>query len=82
VAIPSRANDIVVTRAAAPADKATLNAIVASAGLHWVESNPGRVEIAQREVAAEPAAKLGREPKIVVPVSAAPLTQVETRTNG
>jgi len=82
VAIPSSANDIVVTRAAAPADKATLNAIVASAGLQWVESNPGRVEIAQREVAAEPAAKLGREPKIVVPVSAAPLTQVETRTNG
>ena len=82
VAIPSSANDIVVTRAAAPADKATLNAIVASAGLQWVESNPGRVEIAQREVAAEPAAKLGREPKVVVPVSAAPLTQVETRTNG
>ena len=67
--------------ATAVADRTTLNAIVASAGLQWVESDPARVELVQREVAAQAPAKLGREPKLVAPPPAITLTQVETRPN-
>ena len=67
--------------ATAVADRTTLNAIVASVGLHWVESDPARVELVQREVAAQAPAKLGREPKVVAPPPAVALTQVETRPN-
>ena len=81
-AIPAHTDEIVVRPSAAVVDKATLNAIVTSAGLQWVESDPSRVEIAQREVASQPQAKLGREPKIVPPPAAVQLTQVETRANG
>lgn len=78
VAMPSGGDDIVVRTPVA--DKAALNAIVASAGLKWVESDPARVELVQREVASQPAAKLGREPKISPPPAQVQLTQVETRT--
>ncbi|UOD49602.1 Rne/Rng family ribonuclease [Orrella daihaiensis] len=78
VAVPSRTDDILVR--APVADKATLNAIVASAGLQWVESNPDRVELVQREVASQPPVKLGREPKILPPPAQVQLTQVETRS--
>ncbi|MCD8504353.1 MAG: Rne/Rng family ribonuclease [Burkholderiaceae bacterium] len=78
VAMPSGTDDIVVR--AQIADKAALNAIVASAGLRWVESDPARVELVQREVASQPPIKLGREPKILPPPAQVQLTQVETRT--
>ena len=80
VAIPSRADDIVLRPALA--DKAQLNAIVAGAGLKWIESDPTRVESVQREVASQPPVRLGREPKILPPPPQVQLTQVETRSNG
>lgn len=76
--IASSADDIMVRPAVA--DKATLNAIVASAGLRWVESDPARVESVQREVAQQPAVKLGREPKVMPAPAQLELKQVETRS--
>ena len=61
------------------ADKATLNAIISSVGLQWIESDPTRVQVVQTEVAAQAPVKLGREPKVMAPPAAAQLTQVETR---
>jgi ribonuclease E len=62
-----------------PADKATLQAIVSDVGLQWIESNPERVAVAQQEVAAQPPAKLGREPRVIPPPAEVSLTQVETK---
>jgi len=67
---------------ASVADKATLNAIVSSVGLQWIESDPARVQVVQTEVAAQAPVKLGREPKVMAPPATAQLTQVETRTEG
>lgn len=77
VQIPSSTENIVVRPKTA--DKATLNAIVASAGLTWVESDPARVELAQREVSAQAQVRLGREPKVLLAPPQVQLTQVETR---
>jgi ribonuclease E len=62
---------------AARADTATLHAIVQTAGLQWVESDPVRVAqaLANQRVSS---IKLGREPKPRVAVSNEPLVQVET----
>lgn len=60
-------------------DRNALHAIVSSAGLRWVESNPERVAIAQQEVASQRPMKLGREPKIAPRIEHVTLTQVETR---
>ncbi|MFY9137290.1 ribonuclease E/G, partial [Zwartia sp.] len=62
---------------AAPADTATLHAIVQTAGLQWVESDPVRVAQAMANQRVTPI-KLGREPKPRVAVSSEPLVQVET----
>jgi ribonuclease E len=74
----------VAAEAAAPsnvapvADLATLHAIVRSAGLQWIESDPIRVA---QTMAEQPTVsiKLGRERKPAVVVSNEPLVQVETR---
>ena len=60
------------------ADLATLHAIVRSAGLQWVESDPIRVA---QTLAQQPTVivKLGRERKPAVVISNEPLIQVETR---
>ncbi|MDO9026087.1 Rne/Rng family ribonuclease [Zwartia sp.] len=63
---------------AAPADTATLHAIVQTAGLKWVESDPVRVAQAMANQRVVPV-KLGREPKPSATVSNEPLVQVETR---
>ena len=68
-----------VAPAPAPvADLATLHAIVRSAGLQWIESDPIRVA---QTMAEQPtiSIKLGRERKPAVVVSSEPLVQVETR---
>ena len=75
--MPSSRDAIVVRPAVA--DRATLDAIVASAGLRWVESDPARVAQAQQAVASQPPAKFGREPKALPPPPQVKLTQVETR---
>ncbi len=66
-----------VATAKAPLDTTALHAIVQSAGLQWVESDPVRVAeaLANQKVIS---VKLGRAPKPVVPVSNEPLIQVET----
>jgi len=79
--MPSGTDDIVVRAQAVVADRSALNAIVASAGLQWVESDPQRVESVKREVAAQTPARLGREPKVMTAPPAVQLTQVETRTS-
>ena len=61
----------------ARADNATLHAIVQTAGLQWVESDPVRVAQAMANQRVSPI-KLGREPKPRVAVSSEPLVQVET----
>ena len=61
----------------APADKATLHAIVQRAGLQWVESDPVRVAQAMASQRIVPV-KLGREPKPRAVISNEPLVQVET----
>jgi ribonuclease E len=55
-----------------------LHAIVRSAGLQWVESDPARVA---ETLAQQPSVtvKLGRERKPSVTLSSDPLVQVETR---
>jgi ribonuclease E len=81
---PTSAPVQVVTAPSAPivvpaprADNATLHAIVQSAGLQWVESDPVRVAQAMANQRVTPI-KLGREPKPRVAVSSEPLVQVET----
>ena len=59
-------------------DKASLHAIVQSAGLSWVETDPERVASAMANQRIVPI-KLGRERKPPVVISDAPLVQVETR---
>ena len=66
----------IVVPAARP-DTATLHAIVQTAGLQWVESDPVRVAQALANQRVSPI-KLGREPKPRVVVSSEPLVQVET----
>ena len=63
--------------AQAPANTAALHAIVQSAGLQWVESDPIRVAQALANQKVVPV-KLGRAPKPVVLISSEPLVQVET----
>ena len=64
----------------APAhNTASLHAIVQSAGLSWVETDPERVANAMANQRIVPI-KLGRERKPLVVISDAPLVQVETRT--
>ena len=60
-------------------DKAALHAIVQSAGLNWVETDPERVARAMANQSIVPI-KLGRERKPPVVISDVPLVQVETRT--
>jgi ribonuclease E len=54
-----------------------LHAIVQTAGLQWVETDPARVAQAMASQRVEPV-KLGREPKPSAVVSSVPLVQVET----
>ena len=73
------ASTSIATPAPAPvADLATLHAIVRSAGLQWIESDPVRVA---QTLAEQPtvSVKLGRERKPAVVISSEPLMQVETR---
>ena len=58
-------------------DQATLHAIVQTAGLQWVETDPARVAQALASQNVVPV-KLGREPKPKAAVSSQPLVQVET----
>ena len=58
-------------------DQATLHAIVQTAGLQWVETDPARVAQALASQRVVPV-KLGREPKPKAAVSSQPLVQVET----
>ena len=58
-------------------DQATLHAIVQTAGLQWVETDPNRVAQAMASQNVVPV-KLGREPKPKAAVSSQPLVQVET----
>jgi ribonuclease E len=58
-------------------DQATLHAIVQTAGLQWVETDPARVAQAMASQHVVPV-KLGREPKPKAVVSSQPLVQVET----
>ena len=58
-------------------DQATLHAIVQTAGLQWVETDPARVAQAMASQRVVPV-KLGREPKPKAVVSDQPLVQVET----
>ncbi len=67
----------IVVPATPRADTATLHAIVQSAGLQWVESDPARVAQAMANQRVVPV-KLGREPKPQPVVSNTPLIQVET----
>ena len=69
---------VAVAAPAPVADVETLHAIVRSAGLQWIESDPIRVA---ETLAKQPtvALKLGRERKPAVVISAEPLVQVETR---
>jgi ribonuclease E len=78
VAVEAVALSNVAPAPAPVADLATLHAIVRSAGLQWIESDP--IRIAQT-MAEQPtiSIKLGRERKPAVVVSNEPLVQVETR---
>jgi ribonuclease E len=67
----------VVQAQAARVDQATLHAIVQTAGLQWVETDPARVAQAMASQRIVPA-KLGREPKPSAAISSVPLVQVET----
>jgi ribonuclease E len=71
-----------VAPAVAPAPtqtQQTLQAVVDSAGLTWVETDPARhSQTQQRMAASHTPARLGRERKPVVSVSNEPLVQVET----
>ena len=62
--------------AQAPADAATLHAIVQAAGLQWVESKPGIAQAFANQTVVT--VKLGRTPRPVVALSSEPLVQVET----
>ena len=75
VAAPVAAQPIVITPAL---DTAALHAIVQSAGLQWVESDPARVAQAKANQVIV-AVQLGRARKPAVIVSSEPLVQVETR---
>jgi ribonuclease E len=81
---PSAAPIQIVTVSTAPilvqtprVDQATLHAIVQTAGLQWVETDPTRVAQAMASQHVVPV-KLGREPKPKAAVSSQPLVQVET----
>ena len=83
-AVPTPAPIQVATVSAAPTlaqtprvDQATLHAIVQTAGLQWVETDPNRVAQAMTSQNVVPV-KLGREPKPKAAVSSQPLVQVET----
>ena len=78
VAIEAPAPAITAPAPAPVADLATLHAIVRSAGLQWIESDPIRVA---QTLAEQPtvSVKLGRERKPAVVISSEPLVQVETR---
>ncbi|AWB33799.1 Rne/Rng family ribonuclease [Orrella marina] len=60
------------------ADRETLHAIIESAGLKWVESNPERVAQAKEASSGSPT-RLGREPRQIVKAENQELVQVETR---
>ena len=75
VAAPVAAQPIVITPAL---DTAALHAIVQSAGLQWVESDPARVAQAKANQVIV-AVQLGRARKPAAVVSNEPLVQVETR---
>ena len=72
---PVAAQPIVITPAL---DTAALHAIVQSAGLQWVESDPARVAQAKANQVIVPV-QLGRARKPAAVVSNEPLVQVETR---
>ena len=74
---PAPASSAPIVVPAARADTATLHAIVQSAGLKWVESDPVRVAQAMANQRVVPV-KLGREPKPQAVVSNVSLVQVET----
>ncbi|MFM7007758.1 MAG: ribonuclease E/G [Betaproteobacteria bacterium] len=75
VAAPVAAQPIVITPAL---DTAALHAILQSAGLQWVESDPARVAQAKANQVIVPV-QLGRARKPAAVVSNEPLVQVETR---
>ena len=75
VTAPVAAQPIVITPAL---DTAALHAIVQSAGLQWVESDPARVAQAKANQVIVPV-QLGRTRKPAAVVSNEPLVQVETR---
>lgn len=83
-AAPTAAPTQVATVSTAPTltqtprvDQATLHAIVQTAGLQWVETDPARVAQALASQNVVPV-ELGREPKPKAAVSSQPLVQVET----
>ena len=78
VAVAAAAPSVQAPAPAPVADLATLHAIVRSAGLQWIESDPIRVA---QTLAEQPtvSVKLGRERKPAVVISSEPLVQVETR---
>ena len=58
----------------------SLNALAASAGLQWVQSDADKIGAVQAAMAAEPApVRLPREPRRQVLVDDGPLVLVETR---
>lgn len=75
VAAPTAPQPIVITPAL---DTAALHAIVQSAGLQWIESDPARVAQAMANQVIVPV-QLGRARKPAAVVSNEPLVQVETR---
>ncbi|MCK9512654.1 MAG: Rne/Rng family ribonuclease [Pigmentiphaga sp.] len=66
--------------AAGAASRDTLEAVIASAGMQWVETDPARHADVQAQIAAAvPVVRQPRERKPLPPVSQEPLQQVETR---
>ena len=58
----------------------SLNALAASAGLQWVQSDADKISAVQAAMAAEPApVRVPREPRRHVLVDDGPLVLVETR---
>ncbi|MVW71916.1 Rne/Rng family ribonuclease [Bordetella sp. 15P40C-2] len=77
VLTPGASQDIILPGTATKQD---LHAVVQSAGLKWVETDPERLaQTQQRIAAASTPVRLGRERKPVAPVANVTLVQVETQ---
>ncbi len=81
-ATPASVSAVMASSAIVPAsDRNELLQIVQQVGLQWVETDPARVAQARETAAAQHREiRLGREPKPVLKVEQAELTQVETRS--